>query len=69
MENRRTKKVLKNWVKVALLISFWIVGTIVISKLVCASAVNFEDYANKCDKKKGSICSYYEVREHMFLYE
>lgn len=62
---RKSKKVLRNWVKITLLILFWIVGAIVISKLVCTSTINFENYANECDREKETMCNYYEVQ--MFI--
>lgn len=57
--------VLRKWVKVALLIILEIIAVVVIAKLVYNSSNNFEKYAKMCDQEKGSICTYYEVRNYM----
>ena len=57
--------VLRKWVKVALLVILVIITVIIIAKLVCNSSNTFDKYADMCDQEKGSICSYYEVRNYM----
>ena len=59
--------VLRNWVKVALLIILGIITVVVIAKLVYSSSNTFEKYAKMCDQEKGSICTYYEVRNYMLI--
>ncbi|HIT38242.1 MAG TPA: hypothetical protein IAB59_07195 [Candidatus Onthousia faecipullorum] len=63
----KKRMVLRNWVKVALLILLGIIAVFVIAKLVYNSSDNFEKYAKMCDQEKGSICSYYEVRNYMLI--
>ncbi|HIS38526.1 MAG TPA: hypothetical protein IAB45_03345 [Candidatus Onthousia faecavium] len=57
--------VLRNWVRVALLVILVIITGAIIAKLVCNCSNNFDKYADMCDQEKGSICSYYEVRNYM----
>lgn len=57
--------ILRKWVKVTLLILLGIVAVVVIAKVVYNSSNTFEKYAKMCDQEKGSICSYYEVRNYM----
>lgn len=56
---------LRNWIKVVLLVLLGVIAVVTIAKLVYNSSNNFEKYANMCDQEKGSICSYYEVRNYM----
>lgn len=56
---------LRSWIKIVLLILLGVIAVVVIAKLVYNSSNNFEKYANMCDQEKGSICSYYEVRNYM----
>ena len=56
---------LRNWIKVVLLVLLVVIAVVTIAKLVYNSSNNFEKYANMCDQEKGSICSYYEVRNYM----
>ena len=56
---------LRSWIKIVLLILLGVIAVVVIAKLVYNSSNNFEKYANMCDQEKGSICSYYDVRNYM----
>ena len=56
----KKKRKLKKWVKVTLFILFITIITLIIMKGVN----DFKKLANDCDKSKGYICTYYEIRQH-----
>lgn len=55
------KSKLKTWVKVVLVVAF----LSVLGMCINCGIKNFNDAAKKCDKEKGYICSYYEIRQNM----
>ena len=63
--NCMKKLILREWVKYFILIVVMILISFLVSKFVISSDNDFEKQAKRCDKEKGSICSYYEVRQFM----
>ena len=63
-KNKFMKKlILKNCVKYFIFIVIMISISFIVSEFVVSSDNDFEKQAKRCDKEKGSICSYYEVRQ------
>ena len=56
---------LRKRVRLTLLILFGIIIAIIIANLICDSSSSFDNYAAMCDREKGSLCTYYEVRNYM----
>lgn len=54
---------LRKWVKVMIVIILSIITIFVLAHFILKSIMNFDIYAKKCDKEKGSICTYYEVQK------
>ena len=52
---------LRKWVKVMIAIILSIIAILVLSHFILNSIMNFDDYAEQCDKEKGSTCTYYDV--------
>lgn len=56
---------IRKWIKLTLLILFGIIIAIFIANLIRNSSSSFDNYAAMCDQEKGTLCTYYEVRNYM----
>lgn len=56
---------LKKWVKILIVVIVLISIVFILTHLLLNKSDDFIKYANMCDQDKGSICSYYEVRNYM----
>lgn len=54
---------LKKWVKVTIAIVLFVVAILVLSHFILNSIKEFDNYAEECDRRKGSTCSYHEVQK------
>ncbi len=53
------------WVKILIVVIALISIVFILTHLLFNKSDDFIKYANMCDQDKGSICSYYEVRNYM----
>lgn len=60
----KKKRRLKKWVKVTLSILSTIIVGFILALILMKGANNFEELAKQCDKDRGYICSYYDVRQY-----
>ena len=56
---------LRKWVKILIVVIALISIVFILTHLLFNKNDDFIEYANMCDQDKGSICSYYEVRNYM----
>ena len=56
---------LRKWVKIMIIVIVLISIVFILAHLLLNKNDDFIKYANMCDQNKGSICSYYEVRNYM----
>lgn len=56
---------LRKGVKLTLLVILGIIIAIIFAILIRDSSSSFDNYATMCDQEKGSLCTYYEVRNYM----
>lgn len=59
------KLIFKKWVKILIVVIALISIVFILTHLLFNKSDDFIKYANMCDQDKGSICSYYEVRNYM----
>lgn len=58
------KRRLKKWVKYLLLIILSIILGLLLGIILEKGISDFEDLSIKCNKEKGTTCSYYEIRQY-----
>lgn len=56
---------LRKWAKILIVVIALISIVFILTHFLCTKSDDFIKYANMCDQDKGSICSYYEVRNYM----
>ena len=56
---------LRKWVKILIVVIVLISIVFILTHLLFNKSDDFIKHANMCDQDKGSICSYYEVRNYM----
>lgn len=54
---------LRKWVKVTIAIILLIVAILVLSHFILNFVKEIDNYAEQCDRRKGSTCSHYEVQQ------
>lgn len=56
-------KVFKKYIKYLSYILIFVLIQFLVAKLICRSLSNFDIVAKQCDKSKGRVCEYYEVKQ------
>ena len=56
---------LKKWVKYLMVIILMIIIILILSHLFFRLSAKQEEFAQKCDQKKGNLCNYYEVQKYI----